>query len=85
MFGRVQFSSLKKSNTLVVPRESLIGSIKDSKVFVVNGETAELRNVVIGNTYNNYLEILSGINEGEQVVISGQNNLQDKDKVIVKN
>jgi RND family efflux transporter MFP subunit len=82
MFGRVRFTSANNSS-LVIPREALIGSVKDAKVFVIENSVAEERDVVIGNTYDNMIEVLKGLNEGEQVVINGQNNLQNDSRVSV--
>jgi RND family efflux transporter MFP subunit len=84
MFGRVSFSSIKKSESLIIPRESLIGSVKDAKVFVVENGAAKLKKVTIGNAYDKNLEVLSGLNGGERIVVNGQNNLKDNDKVFVK-
>jgi len=42
-----------------------------------------LKDIVVGGAYDNYLEVLNGLNEGETVVVNGQNNLQDGYKVSV--
>lgn len=85
MFGKIEFVSIKDSKSLVIPREALVGSIKDAQVFIVNNGIAQLRNVTIGSAFESFLEIKSGISQGEQIVVSGQNNLQDNDKVIIRN
>lgn len=85
MFGKVEFASVKHSSTLVIPREALVGSIKDAKVFVVDGAVVKLRPVVIGSAYDSFLEVKGGLKSGEQVVVNGQNNLQDNDKVLIRN
>ncbi|MHB1688264.1 MAG: efflux RND transporter periplasmic adaptor subunit [Ignavibacteriaceae bacterium] len=85
MFARVVFSSQTNGNTLVIPRTSLIGSVKQAQVFVVENGIARLKNIVIGETYNNYLEVLRGLNEGDTIVVNGQNNLQDGNKVNIVN
>jgi RND family efflux transporter MFP subunit len=84
MFGRVSFTSIQKNDLLVMPREALVGSIKDAKVFVVEQGIAKVKNVLIGNAYDNWLEIKGGLNAGDKIVVNGQNNLQDNDKVIEK-
>ncbi len=85
MFGRVQFVSIKNGESVVIPREALAGSIKDAKVFIVENGIAKERKVVIGSTFDSMLEVLSGLKAGEQVVVSGQNNLQDNYKVTIVN
>ena len=84
MFGRISFISIKNNELLVMPREALIGSIKDAKVFVVEGSIAKMKNVLIGNSFENWLEIKGGINAGEKIVVNGQNNLQNNDQIIEK-
>ncbi len=81
MFGRVSFNSVGKGTELVIPREALIGSVKNPQVFKVEGNTAKLVNIVIGETSDNYLHVISGIKEDDTVVVNGQNNLQDGNKV----
>ena len=83
MFGRVMFTSIKNNESVIIPREALLGSVKDAKVFIVENGIAKERNVVIGTTADNMLEVLSGLKVGEQIVVNGQNNLKDQFKVTI--
>jgi RND family efflux transporter MFP subunit len=85
MFGRVKFVSLKSTESIVIPREALVGSIKDSKVFVVENGIARERKVVIGSVYDNMIQVMSGLNNGEVVVVNGQNNLKNNFNVDIIN
>jgi RND family efflux transporter MFP subunit len=77
-FVNVDFSFASEKSKLLIPRESLIGSIKNAKVYVVNNDsTVHQKSIVIGRDLGNYLEVLSGLSEGEQVVTTGQINLSD--------
>jgi RND family efflux transporter MFP subunit len=84
MFGRISFTSIQDNELLVMPREALVGSIKDAKVFVVEQGIAKRKDVLIGNAFENWLEIKGGLKPGDKIVVNGQNNLQDNDKVIEK-
>jgi RND family efflux transporter MFP subunit len=84
MFGKVSFKSTAKGESMVIPREALTGSVKDAKVFVVSNGIANLRNIVVGSTSDNMIEVLDGLNQGDQVVVNGQNNLKNNDRVIVR-
>jgi membrane fusion protein, multidrug efflux system len=76
----------KNRKALMIPRNAIISSIKDPSVYVVNGETVKLVKIATGQEYKSYLEVTSGINEGDQVVTSGQINLLDGSKVsVIKN
>lgn len=81
MFGRVAFTSIDKRETLLIPREALIGSVREPQVFVADGETARLRRIVVGREAGPYLEIVDGLSEGERVITNGQNNLKDGYKI----
>jgi RND family efflux transporter MFP subunit len=83
MFARVNFTAESSTESLTIPRESLVGSIKDARVYTVQNQIAKLKNVVIGKTSGNFLEILSGLDENEVVVTNGQNNLSDNSKVVI--
>jgi multidrug efflux pump subunit AcrA (membrane-fusion protein) len=52
---------------------------------VVDNGKAHLRNVTVGNTYDNNLEVLNGLKAGDKVVVNGQNNLEENTAVYVVN
>jgi len=83
MFARVDFRSVGARTALAIPREALVGSMKNAQVYVVDKGVARLRNIVVGAEVGSNLEVLSGLTEGEQVVSSGQNNLKDNVAVTV--
>ncbi|HEX3046193.1 MAG TPA: efflux RND transporter periplasmic adaptor subunit, partial [Bacillota bacterium] len=84
MFGRVTFYQPTDAPVLIIPREALIGSIKNAQVYVIKNNIAHLRDIVVGQDSGTGLVVLQGLNEGEQVVISGQDNLEDNSQVSVK-
>ena len=77
MFGRVSFTSLAQNEALAIPREALVGSMKDPRIFVVDGAIARERTIVVGGEAGTDLMVLSGLRAGESVVVNGQNNLKD--------
>ncbi len=81
MFAKIRFLSIKNRECLTIPREALVGSVRDPQVFVVENGIAKLRQIEIGIEYNNMLEIRKGLNAGEKVVTSGQINLRDNVQV----
>lgn len=70
---------------LYIPREALQGSTRDAKVYVAEQGKAKLRDIVIREADNKYLEVQSGLSEGDVVVISGQINLEDGKAIKVMN
>ncbi|MFA5419638.1 MAG: efflux RND transporter periplasmic adaptor subunit [Bacteroidales bacterium] len=73
----------KSGKTLMIPRDAILSSIKDPSVYVVKGEKVELVKINTGLEYNSYLEVTSGINEGDQVVTNGQINLTEGAKISI--
>ncbi|MFH5182889.1 efflux RND transporter periplasmic adaptor subunit [Paenibacillus sp. TAB 01] len=71
----------KDEIVVTVPTLSVVREGGDTYVFVLNGDTAEKRKVQLGRLNETNQEVLSGVKEGEQLVISGQNQLKDKEKV----
>ncbi len=84
LFIRVLFSSLSGREALTIPREALIGSVRDPRVYVVEGATVRLRTLTLGDEAGALLEVREGLREGERVVVNGQNNLRDGAVVVVK-
>ena len=77
MFAKVKFTSIENREAVVIPRESLVGSVKNPQVFVVENGVAKLRNLIVGDEAGTNIQILQGLTEGETIVVSGQNNLVD--------
>ncbi len=76
-FVKVKISLPSKGNSLYIPRETLQGSISEAKVYLVKGDKAVLQPVTIGNSNNDYLEVTSGLQEGDVIVASGFVNLEN--------
>lgn len=83
MNGKAHFELGTSIDMLVIPRQSFAGSVEDGQVFVVENQTAILKTVIIGNTFGDQIEILEGLEEGEQIVLTGHIHL--KDGAMVKN
>ena len=80
----VAFNKKNETATLHIPREALVGSIRDARVYVVgSNNVASLKDITIGADNGAYLEVLEGLKEGDQVVTTGQINLTDSTQVTV--
>lgn len=85
MFATVNFNSVIDRTSLVIPRSSLVGSVKVPQVYVVENGIAKLRDIVTGIETNGMIEVISGLNKGEQLVVDGQTNLVPDAKVEIVN
>ncbi|MFZ4522199.1 MAG: efflux RND transporter periplasmic adaptor subunit [Bacteroidales bacterium] len=85
MFGTATFGSTTMRNVLLVPRNSIVGSIKTPKVYVVENNKSMLRDIRIGSANDHEVEVLDGLTEGEIIVTSGQINLDNNVTVRIVN
>ncbi len=68
---------------LAIPRASLVGSYQKPQAYIVRDGVAKLVDIVIGGEFGTDLEVLGGLNDSDEVVASGQNNLYDGASVAV--
>ena len=80
MFTRISII-LSERHGLAVPEEAVIDG---QFVFVYNDGKAHLREITTGLEYNTYVEILTGITEGEDVIVVGQKYIQDGMEVQIR-
>ena len=83
MFGTAQFSFGADRERLMIPRQAIVGSIKEPRVYVVAGDVAVLRDIRIGSSTDREVEVLDGLKEGERVVTAGQINLDNNSKITI--
>jgi Cu(I)/Ag(I) efflux system membrane fusion protein len=73
MYGTAAIYGGAKKDVLSVPREALIRSGSGNRLVVARGEGRfESREVLIGIESGDWIEIVEGINAGEDVVVSAQ-------------
>lgn len=73
----VTFRSETNAKALQIPKIALAEGLKNPYVYVVNGDTVRSRKIVTGREVGEYVEVVSGLQAGEQIVINGQINLID--------
>ncbi|NLW55961.1 MAG: efflux RND transporter periplasmic adaptor subunit [Firmicutes bacterium] len=84
MFGTVAIILQSSHRAITVPQEALVTLQGQNGVFVVDAtQTARFKPVETGMIVDHLVEITSGLEEGEAVVIIGQARLRDQQKVEV--
>jgi len=77
MFARTNIDVMLRPQTLFVPKEALLSTNGTDRVFVVDGDSKVTERVVkLGLRNDKGVEILSGINEGEQVAVTNLSRLK---------
>lgn len=75
----------ENQNMLTVPAEAFVNGVSSGQLFIVENGKAKMVTVQVGKVYGNKVQIISGLNGGEQVITSGQINLDNGSKInIVK-
>lgn len=82
MFANIRLFVAQKE-TLTISRETLITDLVTgvSYAFVVEGDQAVRRRLILGERSGLLIEVLEGLKEGENLVIKGQNRLKPGSKV----
>jgi membrane fusion protein (multidrug efflux system) len=81
MFGRFNIAYEKHVAALTIPAIALVVEDNEAIVFVVENGAAVRRRVVTGIQSDGLIEILDGLGEDEQIVVTGQGSLRDGSKV----
>lgn len=76
-FVSVSFSQKTSQAALQIPRSSLVESIRNPYVYVVENKVVKQRKIEVGREFGDKIEVLSGLNAGEKVVTTGQINLSE--------
>lgn len=86
-FARVRLLVAEHKDVLVIPEDCILKSGTENYVFVVNGEIARRREVKLGLSEGDRVEVLEGLKEGETIVTVGQQMLKDgaEVKIVTKN
>jgi HlyD family secretion protein len=84
MFARVELVTEVHENVLVVLVESIIYRDGETNIFVVEKDTAVLREVTTGVENGGVVEITSGLRKWEKIVTEGSYGLKDGDRVRMK-
>jgi membrane fusion protein (multidrug efflux system) len=81
--GLLTLSLKQDKKNITIPRTCVVGSVLEPTVYIVEKGVAKMRKVVIAEIINAEALIQSGLSEGEQIVLSGQINLEDNTKVSI--
>jgi RND family efflux transporter MFP subunit len=83
MFAKVYLNTDKIENALAVKTEAVKEKEDKKYVFVSNGDVAVEKEVTTGLDTGSYIEIKSGLAEGDKVIVKGQDYISDGSKIKV--
>lgn len=85
MLGTVKLKAGPDNNetVLVIPRNAVIGSLLDPRAYVAEDGTARVRPLQVGEVINDLVVVRQGLSEGENVITTGQINLEDGRRIAI--
>ncbi|NOR76621.1 MAG: HlyD family efflux transporter periplasmic adaptor subunit [Draconibacterium sp.] len=81
----IQIVSNQKDSVLRIKKHQTFESGKKHFVFVVENDIAIKREIVLGISGNDSCEIISGLNEGDEVIVEGVNMYRNLDEIKISN
>jgi len=66
-----------RQESIVIPMDAVIRELQKAYVFVVEGDSAKKRDLELGLQEGERVEVLTGVDEGEQLIVAGQGGLKD--------
>jgi RND family efflux transporter MFP subunit len=85
-FVQVDIAAEQHANVVIVPQVAIVRDGEETIVFVTDGKIAHRHTVKTGLSDGMQVEIVSGVNAGDMVIVDGQAGLPDQAKVtLVKN
>ena len=83
MFGRAGFAAGKRT-ALLISQSAVLERGQIRSVYVVDGDTARLRFVTLGDERDNQRQILSGLTVGERIIVEPAPRLADGSRVAIQ-
>lgn len=83
MFVEVRIAVGAKENVLAIPRQAVLYKQNKTYVFVLNQNQVSQREIVLGLTEEDHVEVTEGLSEGEVIVTLGVEALKDGQRVDV--
>lgn len=81
MFGRFDIAYEEHADAMIIPAAALVQEDNQTVVYVVEDGAAVRRLIQTGIQSGESIEVLSGLAEHEQIVVTGQGNLRDGSRV----
>jgi membrane fusion protein (multidrug efflux system) len=82
MFGRFDIAYEKRVDALTIPAAAIVEEDNEIVVYIVSDGEAVRRPVTIGIEDGGLVEILDGVDESDQIVVTGQRSLRDGSRVL---
>lgn len=83
MFAKIKLNTDVRENVIAVKSQSVVQVDNKTVVYVVEDNKAVEKEVTIGLDTGTYIEIVGGLNKGEDIIVKGQNYVENDSLVKV--
>ena len=83
MLARIKMPTLNLKNQLLISRHAIQEDEKGSYVYVVENKQSQKRMLQLGINQDNLVQVLGGLNFGDQLITTGQQLITDRESVNV--
>lgn len=84
MVCNVAINQSGESNCIVVPQNSVLVDGQGTYVWVADGNKSMRRNVTAGDVSSQGTVITMGLNVGDRIIVSGQDNISEGSKIKIQ-
>ncbi len=81
MFVKADIVIQRKSDIITIPKEYILSDARGKRVFIVQQSTARMRRITTGLENQYEVEIISGLETNQRLVIKGFETLRDRAKI----
>jgi membrane fusion protein, multidrug efflux system len=85
MFARTEIVINSRNNVLVIPVDSIIEGGDGKHVFVAEGDRVRLRQIITGLEEGEKIEVVSGLEKGDLLVVEGQHTVKSGERILIVN
>ena len=84
MFVKANIVVDKADSSIIIPKETVIANRQRKYVYIIEKNTAIMRNIKTGLEDENNIEVLEGLNVNDNLVVKGYETLKENSKVKVQ-
>ncbi|MGV8879191.1 MAG: efflux RND transporter periplasmic adaptor subunit [Sphingobacteriaceae bacterium] len=81
MLAILKIVDYERKNAVVVPLNAIQRSETGEFVYIAENNVAKKVSIKVGGTYNGNTEVISGLKAGEQLIVTGVQDLSDGDRI----
>jgi membrane fusion protein (multidrug efflux system) len=83
MIARVELGREMADSAVLIPQDWIVTGLNEQGVYLINGDKAQWRTVVLGDVVRDQVVVSSGLSVGDRIIMAGHRNIADGDTILV--